>query len=306
MILMLSEIMGEFWATTIFTFIGLTLGFPLVLGLLRFLAFYTIVNEKFAQVYTLFGNVELVIQEPGLHFLWPRLTWKAFLVTWLGRVYVVDMRVDQQYLRSLAVNSEEGAPMGIGVWYEMSINNPVSYLFKNENPKTSLSASVSNSTVRCLSNMSLGKMLTERHTMSRSVRDEIHDEAADWGYKLGSVYIRKVHFRDDEMIRQIESKVVNRLRQVTSAIKQDGANQVNIITSSAEKESAIEFAKAAAVRPRIVGQTLDEISKDPEIAETLFEILETQKILEGSGKITLLPKNSLAPYILSGGVGKTP
>ncbi|MBL0160930.1 MAG: hypothetical protein IPP47_28180 [Bryobacterales bacterium] len=37
------------------------------------------------------------------------------------------------------------------------------------------------------------------------------------------------------MIRQIEEKVVNRLRQVTSAIKQDGANQVSIITSSAER-----------------------------------------------------------------------
>ncbi len=32
------------------------------------------------------------------------------------------------------------------------------------------------------------------------------------------------------MMRQIESKVVNRLRQVTAAIKQDGANQVSIIT----------------------------------------------------------------------------
>lgn len=296
---LIHELFGEFWATAFFTFLIFTIGFPIFLLVLKFFAFYTIVHEKFAQVYTLFGTVELVLQEPGLHFLWPKLTWKAFLITWLGKVYVVDMRVDQQYLRSLAVNSEEGAPMGIGVWYEMAINDPVSYLFKNENPRTSLSASVSNSTVRCLSNMQLGKMLTERHTMSAAVRNEIHSEAADWGFKLGSVYIRKVHFRDNEMIRQIESKVVNRLRQVTSAIKQDGANQVNIITSSAEKESAIEFAKAAAVRPRIVGQTLQDISKDPEIAETLFEILETQKILEGNSEITLLPANNMAPFLLS-------
>jgi hypothetical protein len=39
-------------------------------------------------------------------------------------------------------------------------------------------------------------------------------------------------------IRQIESKVVNRLRQVTSAIKQDGANQVNNIRSTAERTAA--------------------------------------------------------------------
>lgn len=289
---------SEFITAAVMTFIVLFVAYPMILGLAKFLAFYTIVEEKFAKVYTLFGNVELVLTEPGIYFLWPKLTWKAFLVHWLGQVYLVDLRTDQQYLRSLAVNSEEGAPMGIGVWYEMAIKDPVSYLFENENPRSSLSANVSNSTVRCLSNLPLGKMLTDRHSMSRSVRDEVHQDASDWGYNLGSVYVRKVHFRDGEMIHQIESKVVNRLRQVTSAIKQDGMNQVNIITSSAEKESAVEFAKAAAVRPKIVGQTLNEISKDPEIAETMYEILETQKVIEGDAKITLLPKNNSAPFLL--------
>ena len=52
-----------------------------------------------------------------------------------------------------------------------------------------------------------------------------------------NAYIRKVHFRDLNMIEQIEQKVVNRLRQVTSAIRQAGANQVDIITSAAEKEA---------------------------------------------------------------------
>jgi len=58
---------------------------------------------------------------------------------------------------------------------------------------------------------------------------------------LGSVYIRKVHFRDDQMIHQIEQKVVNRLRQVTSAIRQQGANQVAIIKSGAERTAAAEL-----------------------------------------------------------------
>ena len=65
---------------------------------------------------------------------------------------------------------------------------------------------------------------------------------------MGSVYIRKVQFRDAGMIKQIEEKVVNRLRQVTSAIKQAGANQVSVITSSAEREASIEFAKAAGAK----------------------------------------------------------
>ena len=67
----------------------------------------------------------------------------------------VDLRLDQEYLRSQPVNSEEGAPMGIGVWYEMWISDPVAYMFKNADPRGSLRANVGNATVRNLSNMKL-------------------------------------------------------------------------------------------------------------------------------------------------------
>jgi regulator of protease activity HflC (stomatin/prohibitin superfamily) len=174
----------------------------------------------------------------------------------------------------------------------MYISEPVSYLFKNADPRGSLAANVSNAVVRSLSNMPLEQMLINRHNMSRTVRDEVSPRSHEWGYKLGSVYIRKVHFRDHGMIQQIEAKVVNRLRQVTSSIKQDGANQVNIISSTADRQAAIEFAKAGAIRPRIVGQALQAITADAEVADILFEILETNKILEGKGGLTLVPPHN--------------
>jgi hypothetical protein len=180
--------------------------------------------------------------------------------------------------------------MGIGIWHEMFISDPVAFLFKNSDPRGSLSANVSNSAVRCLSNMPLAEMMVNRHTMSDNVRNEVSPKSHEWGYKLGSIYIRKVHFRDLGMIRQIESKVVNRLRQVTSAIKQDGANQVSIITSTAERQAAVEFAKAAAIRPEIVGEALQKISQDPEVAEAMFEILETQKVIGSNARLTVLPR----------------
>src|SRR4029077_44740 len=175
----------------------------------------------------------------------------------------------------------EGAPMGIGIWYEMFVSDPVAFLFKNADPRGSLATNVSNSTVRCLSNLKLADLLQNRHAMSQTVRAEVSPQSHEWGYKLGSVYIRKVHFRDAEMIKQIEEKVVNRLRQVTAAIKQDGANQVNIITSTAESQAAIEFAKASAVRPQIVGAALQTISQDSDILRAMFEALETQNIIDG-------------------------
>lgn len=287
------------------TFVGCFVLVPLLLGLARACGLYVIVRERRCHVYMLFGKVVATIDEPGLHLLPLKMGWRAFIINWLGKCHVLDMRLDQEYLRSQPVNSEEGAPMGIGMWYEMFISDPVAYLFKNTDPRGSLGANVSNSTVRCLSNLPLGNMMANRHTMSLTVRNEVSPKSHEWGYKLGSVYIRKVHFRDAEMIKQIESKVVNRLRQVTSAIKQDGANQVSIITSTAERQAAIEFAKAAAVRPQIVGDALEKISADPEVMSAMFENLEAQKIIAGEARITMLPEGAaLLGELLAAGGGK--
>lgn len=295
----------NFFLAAFITFLAMMFLVPFLLFLVRVLGLYAIVYERTCRVYVLFGKVIGVLDEPGLHILLFKLGPSAFLVNWLGKCHVLDMRLDQEYLRSQPVNSEEGAPMGIGVWYEMYISDPVAFLFKNTDPRGSLRANLSNATVRCLSNMKLADMLETRHQMSATVRAEVSEKSHEWGYRLGSVYIRKVHFRDAGMIRQIEEKVVNRLRQVTSAIKQDGANQVSIITSTAERQAAVEFAKASAMRPQIVGAALNKISKDPEIEAALFEILETQRVVEGQARVTLVPQGGeLLSTLLAGGAAR--
>jgi regulator of protease activity HflC (stomatin/prohibitin superfamily) len=274
------------------TLVACLIGMPILLWFLRKMGAYVMIGERRCAVYTLFGKVIAILDEPGIYCLWAKMGLRGFIVNWFGKRYVLDLSVDQTYMRSQPVNSEEGAPMGIGVWYEMFISDPVAYLFKNADPRGSLRANVSNAVVRTLSNMQLEAMLESRHQMSQTVRGEVSPRSHEWGYKTGSIYIRKVHFRDVGMIRQIEEKVVNRLRQVTSAIKQDGANQVSIIRSTADREAAVEFAKAAALRPQIVGQALHEISRDREVSEALFEILEIQRLMEGQGRVTLLPRGN--------------
>jgi regulator of protease activity HflC (stomatin/prohibitin superfamily) len=270
------------------TFLALWIIVPVFLALTRLFGWYAIVQERTCRVYVLFGKVIGTLTEPGLHFLPAEIGASAFIINFFGKCYVLDLRLDQEYRRSEPVNSEEGAPMGIGIWYEMWISDPVAYLFKNTDPRGSLRANVSNATVRCLSNMPLADMLQTRHTMSQTVRAEVSPQSQAWGYQLGSVYIRKVHFRDTQMIRQIEEKVVNRLRQVTAAIRQAGANQVSVIASSAEREASVEFAKAAAIRPSTLGQALREIAQEPDVANALFDILETQKLLASGARVTLL------------------
>ena len=279
--------------TIVITVVALFLIEKVVNFLGQFFGLYTIVQEKEAKVFVLFGEVLGVIDEPGFHFLLPKLGPKALLVNWFGTTYSRSLKLNQEYLRSIPVNSEEGAPMGIGVWYEMYISDPVAHIFKNVDPQGSLSVNVKNDTIKNLSNLPLSEMLVNRHGMSKAVREEVSSESVEWGYQLGSVYIRKVHFRDENMIKQVEEKVVNRLRQVTSAIQQDGVNQVNIIKSKADREASIEFAKASAVRPQIVGKTLHDISTDQDVLAALFDILETQNITgSATTDLTLIPPGS--------------
>jgi regulator of protease activity HflC (stomatin/prohibitin superfamily) len=271
------------------TFFGLLIGLPILIGILKYLCWFTTVNECRCKVFVLFGKVIGVIDEPGLHITPISIGPGVLLVPFFGKVHTLDLRLDQRYLRSRPVNSEEGTPVGLGVWYEMRVSDPVAYLFENTDPEGSLMANVTNTTVRSLSNMPLNNMMQNRHQMSREVRTEVSPKSESWGYSLGSVYIRKVHFRDQGMIHQIEQKVVNRLTQVTSAIRQAGDNQVDIIKSRAEREASIEFAKAHAVRPRLVGEALREIGEDPEVVNTLFSVLETQEILSGSAEVIMMP-----------------
>ena len=286
-----------FIVTTFIVFLMSFIGVPIGLAMGRLFGFYAIVHECHAKVYILFGKVLGVLDEPGLHFPIATFGPHACLVFFFGRVAEIDLRLDQVYLRSQPVNTEEGTPMGIGVWYEMRVREAVAFLFENADPAGSLRANVANATVRELSNLPLSDMLEDRHAMSRSVRKDVTPKAAAWGYEIGSVYIRKVHFHDQQMIDQIEQKVVNRLRQVTSAIRQAGENRVNVIESTAEREAAVEFARAAAVRPQLVGEAFGEIAKDQDVVTALLRVLEVNKLLETSGEITLIPGGESATLL---------
>jgi len=82
---------------------------------------------------------------------------------------------------------------------------------------------------------------------------------------------------------------------------------VSVITSSAEREASIEFAKAAAIRPNTLGRALREIAQEPAVASALFEILETQKLLASEARLTLLasgPQSRLTDLLAAEGSPK--
>jgi hypothetical protein len=81
---------------------------------------------------------------------------------------------------------------------------------------------------------------------------------------------------------------------------------VSVITSSAEREAAVEFARAAAIRPATLRRVLSESAATPEVNQALFEILETQRILASSAKLTLLPDKSGLLTTLLASQGQNP
>ncbi len=263
---------------------------PLVLGLARRLGLYAIVTEREAQVFTLFGKVLGTLDEPGIRFPIGHFGLKALLVPFFGELHRVDTRLRQNYLRDQMVNSGEGTPMGVGIWYEMQVNDTVAYLFANANPEGSLEANVSSAAISTLSNLEMDKMLEDRHQLSQQVRHTVSPLSEKWGYRLGSVYIRKVAFTDRQMVDNITDKVVKRLVQVTSAMKQDGENRVGLIKSQTAYKVSQKMAEASAARPAVVGDALNAIAKqDPEVLAVVLEVLETQKLIESGAPVDLVP-----------------
>ncbi len=274
-------------------FVGGLVTIPILLALARAFGLYSCVRECESQVFTLFGKVIGTIDTPGLQFPVIHFGAKALLIPFFGKRYVVSTALRQHYLRSQMVNSEEGTPMGVGIWYEMQVKNPVSYLFINANPDGSLQANVTSSTISTLSNLEMEKMLEDRHSLSRSVRQTVSPLSEKWGYSLGSVYIRKVAFTDQLMVHNITEKVVKRLVQVTSAMKQDGDNRVGLIKSETAFKVSQKMGEAAAARPKIVGDALNEIARqDVEILDSVLEVMEVENLLGSRATIDILPTSS--------------
>ena len=274
---------------------------PLVLLLSGRLGLYTVIREREAQVYTLFGKVLGTLEEPGIRFPLLHFGLKALLVPLFGEMHRVDTRLRQNYLRDQMVNSGEGTPMGVGIWYEMQVNDPVAYLFANANPEGSLEANVSSATISTLSNLEMDKMLEDRHQLSQQVRHTVSPLSEKWGYRLGSVYIRKVAFTDRQMVDNITEKVVKRLVQVTSAMKQDGENRVGLIKSQTAYKVSQKMAEASAARPAVVGDALNAIAKqDPEVLEAVLEVLETERLIASGATVELVPPGARVLVSLGG------
>jgi acyl-CoA reductase-like NAD-dependent aldehyde dehydrogenase len=92
------------------------------------------------------------------------------------------------------------------------------------------------------------------------------------------------------MVENITDKVVKRLVQVTSAMKQDGENRVGLIKSETANKVSQKMAEASATRPAVVGRGAERDrppgSGDP---QTVIEVMETERLLKSGATVEVLP-----------------
>jgi hypothetical protein len=100
------------------------------------------------------------------------------------------------------------------------------------------------------------------------------------------------------MVDNITDKVVKRLVQVTSAMKQDGENRVGLIKSQTAYKVSQKMAEASATRPAVVGDVLNAVAKqDPEVLDAVLEVMEVDRLMESGAGVDVVPAD--AKLILS-------
>jgi hypothetical protein len=104
--------------------------------------------------------------------------------TFFGKVYMVDTTMKQHDLRDQLVNSKEGAPMGVGIWYEHFVTSPDAYRFRNADLENSLAAHLATAVVKQLSNLQLDVLQEDRNDLSRKVQEEVSPTSKQWGARL--------------------------------------------------------------------------------------------------------------------------
>jgi hypothetical protein len=107
------------------------------------------------------------------------------------------------------------------------------------------------------------------------------------------------------MVDNITEKVVKRLVQVTSAMKQDGENRVGLIKSQTAFKVSQTMAEASATRPAVVGDALNAIAqRDPEVLNTVLEVMENEQLIASGAEVDVLPRG--LPVLLQLGAEAAP
>src|SRR3954452_17076730 len=112
-----------FLISAIFGFFATFIGTSILVAFGRIFQLWRVLPERTVIVYTFFGKVVGQVDEPGLFFPIAHFGPRALLFPFFGKAYTVKTVIHQAYLRNQLVNSEEGAPMGVGIWFEMYVNN---------------------------------------------------------------------------------------------------------------------------------------------------------------------------------------
>ncbi len=193
-----------------------------------------------------FGRLARRVDEPGLHVLIDGFA------PWT-RTLRVSRRIQATLLRDIEVHDVGGTELGVDVFVEFQVVDPVKATFAIENLSESVIKLVSHAVITVLGARTFDEILRDSGSLSEGVQAEIRSEAAAWGVEVRKVLLQQM--RPSSMAtEQILAEVAARLEKMKARIEEEGRQAVALLHARTAAEIAVRIAKARGQYPRAIGK----------------------------------------------------
>jgi regulator of protease activity HflC (stomatin/prohibitin superfamily) len=204
-----------------------------------------------------FGRLARRIDEPGLHFL------VDDPAPWT-RTVRVSRRLRASLLRDLEVHDVAGTELGVDVFVEYRVTDPVLATFAIENLSDALEKLVAHSVITVLGARRCTEILRDAGALGDAIQAETTAEAAAWGVTVSRVLFQQI--RPSQMAgEQLLAEVAARLEKVKARIEEEGRQAVALLHARTAAEVAGQIAEARGQYPRAVGRAYAAMRAAPSV-----------------------------------------
>lgn len=213
-----------------------------------------------------FGKLANRVDDPGLHFLVDHgLPWV--------RTVRVSRRLQSLLLRDIEVHDVGGTELGVDVFVEYRITDPVKATFAIDDLTRALENVVSHGVITVLGVRQVGEILRDSGGLGDAIRRELEPETAPWGVVVHRVLLRQIRpslMANEQFLGEIAAK----LEKVKARIEEEGRQAVALLHARTSAEVAVRVAQARGQYPRAVGTAYAAIRSDREVYEAYRELHE--------------------------------
>jgi membrane protease subunit HflC len=282
-------------------------GFAALLVLIVVFSCFYFIYPTDQVLLTELGAPKAVISNPGLHFKLPIIQHANFMPRQLLNLEAPSEEVIAQDKKRLVVDA----------FARWRIVDPLRFYqsvpYANEDAADGLLAPILSSNIRrVLGSQNFAAMLSEKRAqLMRDIRDNMNQEARDFGIVVVDVRIRRADLPQansqaiyDRMTKERQREAAEYRAEGDEAaqrVRARAEREVTILTAEATRESSILRGEGDAEKTRILGEAYGQ---DPDFFAFYRSMQAYQDALSGSNTtVVLSPSNEFFRYFGAGGGG---